>query len=370
MKLLFVANKLWDVYIFRGGVIKRLVEDGHEVTILAPVDGRVDVEKELGAKVIDIKVDKRGVNPVKDLELMLTLTKLYKELKPDLIFHYTIKLNIFGTLASKIAGRNSIAVATGLGYSFVNTGLISKIAKLLYKISLKFAKEVWVLNGDDKEILIEEGITDKEKIFILPGEGIDTNLFKPLKKEREDDKKVFLMISRAIFDKGVAEYAKVAELAKEKYGNKVEFQFLGAVAEDKKDGFIKEDMDELVKNNIINYLGITNDVPSIVKEADCIVLPSYREGISRVLLEAASMEKVAIATNVTGCKEIIEKNKTGFLVEAGSVESLLAGVDEFMELTPEEAVEFGKSAREKVIKEFEERIVLEIYREKVKKYGA
>lgn len=370
MKLMFVANKLWDVYIFRGGVIKKLVQEGHEVIILAPEDGRIDVEKELGAKVIDIKVDKRGVNPVKDLEMMMILSKIYKKEKPDLIFHYTIKLNIFGTLAAKIEGIKSIAVLTGLGYSFVNSGLISKIAKFLYKISLKYAEEVWVLNSDDKEILIKEDIINGKKIFILPGEGIDTNMFKPSEKTRKDEKKVFLMISRAIFDKGVAEYVASAGLAKKKYGDKVEFQFLGALAEDKKDGFVQEDMDYIVESGAINYLGITNDVPSIVKEADCIVLPSYREGISRVLLEAASMEKVTIATDVTGCKEIIDRDKTGFLVRPKDTNSLLENIDKFMSLSDEEIEKFGRLAREKVVSEFEEKIVLDIYREKVKKYGA
>lgn len=370
MKLLFVANKLWDVYIFRGGVIKALVEDGHEITIVAPDDKRIDVGKILGVKVIDLEVDKRGINPIKDFQMMMKLSKIYKSENPDLVFHYTIKLNIFGTLASRIAKKKSIAVLTGLGYSFVNEGIISKIAKLLYKISLKFSKEVWVLNEDDKKILIEKNITNNEKIYVLPGEGINMEKYKPRKKIREDNKKIFLMIARAFYDKGFGEYAEAAKILKEKYKELVEFQFLGALGEENRAGITKEEMDRLVEVKTINYLGITNDVGGVIKEADCVVLPSYREGISMVLLEAASMEKFIIASNVTGCKEIVDNNKNGYLVEPKSIESLAEAMEKFMKLDQNQIEQMGKSGREKVKNEFDENIIINIYKEKVKKYGA
>ncbi|MGL4944906.1 MAG: glycosyltransferase, partial [Fusobacteriaceae bacterium] len=131
MKILFVANKLWDVFIFRGGIIKSLVEDGHKIKIVAPDDGRVDTGEILGAESIDIQVDKRGVNPLRDMLLFFQLLKIYRKERPELIYHYTIKLNIYGTLAARILGIKSIAVLTGLGYSFVQEGLVSKIAKAL-----------------------------------------------------------------------------------------------------------------------------------------------------------------------------------------------------------------------------------------------
>lgn len=367
---MFVANKLWDVYIFRGGIIKSLVKDGHEVVIAAPEDGRIDVQKELGAKVIDIQVDKRGVNPIKDLDLIMQLIKIYKKESPDLIFHYTIKLNIFGTIAAKLASKKSIAVLTGLGYSFINEGIVSKIAKFLYKITLPMAQETWVLNNDDKEIIIREKLITEERVFVLPGEGVDTEKFSPLPKVRDDKKIVFLMIARALYDKGVSEYVEAAKIMKERYGEEVEFQFLGASAESEKDGLVESSIKEHVEKKSINYLGITNDVASVVKEADYIVLPSYREGISKVLLEAASMGKPVVATNVTGCKEIVENEKTGFLVESKSVESLVEGLEKARTLSPDDKDRFGINSREKILHEFDEKIVLKIYREKVKKYGA
>ncbi|MGL4687378.1 MAG: glycosyltransferase family 4 protein [Fusobacteriaceae bacterium] len=370
MKIMFVANKLWDVYIFRGRIIKKLVEDGHEIVVIAPDDKRIDVEKELGVKVIDIAVDKRGINPIKDLKLMISLLKIYIKEKPDLIFHYTIKLNIYGTLSARILNKKNIAIITGLGYSFVNKGIISKLAKTLYKFSLRFTSEVWVLNSDDKDLLLEEKIVKAEKIFILPSEGVDVEKYKPIISKRDDNKIIFLMIARAFYDKGFGEYLKVAKILKEKYGSNIEFQFLGALEESQRSGIDKQKMEEIQKEGILTYLGITNDVPSIVKDCDCIVLPSYREGMSMVLLEGAAMEKPLIASDVTGCKEVIEDGKTGFLIKAKSVSSLLEGMEKFIRLTKKERVLLGVLGREKIMKEYQDDIVIKIYKDKVEKYGA
>ncbi len=370
MKIIFVANKLWDIYIFRGRVIKKLVEDGHEIIVIAPDDGRIDMKKELGVKVIDIAVDKRGINPIKDLKLMITLLKIYRKENPDLIFHYTIKLNIFGTLAAKILNKKNIAILTGLGYSFVNKGLISTLVKILYKFSLMFPSEVWVLNNDDKLLLIEEKIVGKNKVFILPSEGVDIKKYRPIISERDDDKIIFLMIARAFYDKGFGEYAKAAKILKEKYGSHIECQFLGALGESQRSGVDELEMKKIQEEGSLIYLGTTNDVPNIVKNCDCIVLPSYREGISMVLLEGAAMEKPLVATYVTGCKEIIEDGKTGYLVEPKSVSSLLEGMEKLINLSKKERVLFGVLGREKVMKEFQDEIIIEIYRGKVKEYGA
>lgn len=369
MKILFVANKLWDVFIFRGGVIKSLVKEGYQVKIAAPDDGRIDTEKVLGAEAIDIQVDKRGINPLKDLMLFFQLLGLYRRERPDLIFHYTIKLNIYGTLAARVLGIRSIAVLTGLGYSFVQKGIISKVAKALYKFSLKGAEEVWVLNSDDRDYLIREGITEGKKIFILPGEGVNSEKYRPLPKEKKEDETVFLMVARAFFDKGFREYEVAAREMKKKYP-KTKFQFLGALGENSRGGVDKDYMDKLIQQETMEYLGITDDVPSVVKEADCIVLPSYREGISMVLLEAAAMEKPIIATDVTGCREIVEDGVTGFLVEPASSKSVMEAMEKFIKLDLNQRKNMGERGREKIIREFDEKIIIEIYREKVKKYGA
>lgn len=366
MKLMFVANYMWDIYIFRAGVLRALVEDGHEVIAVAPDDGRIDMEKAIpGLRAISIDLNKRGMNPLEDLKLMKDLYKLYKLEKPDLIFHYTIKPNIYGTLGAKLAKRESIAILTGLGYSFIKDSLVSKIAKFLYKFSLKFSKEIWVLNEDDKKTLLSNGIGEEKKIFILPGEGTDCERFSPLPKERKDEKTVFLMIARAFLDKGFKEYEESARKIKGKYGEKVEFWYLGALGENATSGITKEYMDSLVKEGVINYLGVTDKPELVIKECDAIVLPSYREGISKTLLEGGAMAKPIIATDVTGCKEIVENEKTGYLVKVKDVDDLVEKMERFIALPSSERKAMGEAGREKILKEFDEKIIIDIYRKKI-----
>ena len=365
MKIFFTANVLWDIYIFRGGVIKALVEAGHDVTVVAPYETRVDIKKELGVKVININLNKRGMNPVEDLKLLHELYKIYKQEKPDIVFHYTIKANIYGTLAAHFAKIKSVAVLTGLGYAFVTDSLVSKIAKFLYKISLPMAEEVCVLNEDDKNLLVSEKIIKAEKVFILPGEGVNTEKFAPMKKSENHNKKtVFLMIARAFFDKGVKEYVEAAEKIKSLYPD-TEFEFLGALGGNSVAGIDEAQMKSFVDKGIINYLGTVNDVREIIKNADCIVLPSYREGISRTLLEGGSMEKPLIATNVTGCKNIILDNVTGFLAEPKNSEDLAEKIEKFLSLSEKEREEMGKAGRKYIQENFDEKIVIDIYKNRL-----
>lgn len=363
MKIFFTANVLWDIYIFRGGVIKALVEEGHDVTVVAPYETRVDMEKELGVKVININLNKRGMNPIEDIKLFFELYKIYKKEKPDIIFHYTIKANIYGNLAAHFTKIKSVAVLTGLGYAFVTNSIVSKIAKFLYKISLPLAEEVCVLNEDDKNLLVSENIIKKEKVFVLPGEGINTEKFLPMEKTEnlKGEKIIFLMIARAFFDKGVKEYVEAAENIKNKYPD-TEFQFLGALGGNSVAGIDEKQMKSFVDKGIINYLGTVNDVRKIIKNADCIVLPSYREGISRTLLEGASMEKPLIASNVTGCREIIIDGVSGFLAEPKNSEDLTEKIEKFLKLSKDEKKSFGKAGREHVINNFDEKIVIDIYK--------
>lgn len=366
MKIMFVANYMWDIYIFRAGVLRALVKDGHEVLVVAPNDGRIDMEKAIpGVKEINISLNKRGINPIEDMKLVMELRRIYMKEKPDLIFHYTIKPNIYGTLASKLSKNKSIAILTGLGYSFIQNGLISKIAVLLYKFSLKFSKEIWVLNEDDKEALISRGIGDREKIFILPGEGIDCERFKPLPRERRDEKTVFLMVARAFLDKGFKEYEQSARRLRKLYPDRVEFWYLGALGESAVSGIDKPYMDKLVEEGVLNYLGTVDKPELIIKECDAIVLPSYREGISKTLLEGGAMAKPIIASRVTGCKEIVEDGKSGYLVEVKNVDDLVEKLEKFIKLKPEEREIMGRAGREKILKEFDEKIIIDIYRKKI-----
>ncbi|MBC2856142.1 glycosyltransferase family 4 protein [Cetobacterium sp. 2A] len=364
MKIIFTANVLWDIYIFRYGVIKALKDKGNEIIVVAPKDKRIDFEKELGIRHIPIDLNMRGMNPVEDLKLMLQLTKIYKKEKPDMVFHYTIKPNIYGSIACKIAGVPSIAVLTGLGYSFVAGGTIAKVAKAMYRFALKFPKEVWVLNSDDKKELVENRIVKADKIFVLPGEGINLERFKKLNIPKDKSKKTVLMIARAFRDKGFYEYVESARIVKETYPD-VEFQFLGALGGEGVNGIDEITMSRYVEEGTLTYLGHRKDVPRIIDLSTMVVLPSYREGISKVLMEAASMEKPIVATDVTGCREIVENGKNGYLVPPKDVSALAKAIIKILNLDEKELEEMGRYGREKMEKEFDEKIIIEIYEEKL-----
>jgi len=214
-KIVLSSNTSWSIFNFRFGLIKELLKN-YEVIIVAPKDEYSEKLIDLGCKYYDIYIDRKGTNPINDLKTFWQYYRLYKKIKPDLIFHYTIKPNIYGTIAAKLNNIPSIAITTGLGYMFINNNIVTNIVKLLYKVSFKFAKQVWFLNQDDFDIFIKNKLIDKSKGFILHSEGVNTEKFKPIKTEKKDDIFRFLLIARMIWDKGIGEYVEAAKIIKQK----------------------------------------------------------------------------------------------------------------------------------------------------------
>ena len=365
-RIVLVANTSWSIYNFRYGLIKELLNKKYKVIIIAPYDKFSDKLKKLGCKVYDIEINSKGTNPLEDMNTMINFYKLYKKINPDLIFHYTIKPNIYGTIAAKFCNIPSIAITTGLGYAFINDNLITKIVSFLYKFSFKFTKEVWFLNEDDKNIFLQRNLVDVKKTFVLPSEGIDTQKFKPIQIDKKDNIFRFLLIARMLWDKGVGEYVEAAKIIKQKYKN-VEFLLLGAIGVDNPTVISKKTMEEWEKEGIVKYLGTTDDVKNEIAKVDCIVLPSYREGTSRVLLESASMAKPIITTNVPGCKEVVDDGVNGYLCEVKNSKDLANKMEMMLNLSDDERIEMGRKGRQKIVNEFDEKIVINKYLETIEK---
>lgn len=361
-KIAFVHNALWEMYNFRGELLQELKGKGYEITVICPPDEKNShyFTEVLGIKLITVPMNRKGTNIKEDLRLIKNLFLIYKKEKFDLVYHYTIKPNIYGTLAAKLAGLKSIAITTGLGYVFLHKNLTSLIAKFLYKFSLAFANEVWFLNDDDMEIFLEKDLVTESQAFRLPSEGINTERFVPMEKVEKDGKTIFLMIARVLYDKGFKEYVEAAKLIKAQRGD-VEFQLLGAIDEGNPSGVPKEIIEKAVKDGLINYLGTTNDVLPVIREADCLVLPSYREGISRVLMEAASMEKAIIATNVCGCREVVNDGETGFLCKVKNSTDLAHKMANIINMSIEDRIMMGKRGRVKVVEEMDLKKIIDIY---------
>ncbi len=356
-----VSNTAWYLYNLRLGVIHFLQSKGFEILAIAPNDDFMKLLEQENCKTVAIEMDRRGTNPLSDVALMFRLRNIYRTYKPDFIIHYTIKPNVYGTLAAKLAGVPSIAVVSGLGYAFSRRGWLYKIATRLMKTAFAFAKEVWFVNKDDRELLLQANIVSEENTVQLPGEGINTEKFAPIPKTVSSDKFVFLMSARLLWEKGVGVFVEAARQLKPKYPH-AEFQLLGFLTDDETTGVTKAQVEKWEAESIVKYLGITSNVIPFLANADCILLPSfYREGVPRALLEPASMAKPIITTDNVGCRDVVEDGVTGFLVKPNNSEDLAEKMERMLNLSETERQEMGRKSREKIIREFDERLVLKEY---------
>ncbi len=366
-KIILVGNTAWSMYNFRAGLIKHLIHCGYQVTVIAPHDD-VFTDKiiQLGASFKVIKIAAKGTNPIEDLLLIRKFYLIYKELNPNFIFHYTIKPNIYGSIAARLASIPSIAITTGLGYVFDKKNLVSKLVDSLYRFAFLKVKEVWFLNKEDEIAFVKNGIVDCSKTIVLNGEGIDMNHFAPIGKQQ--NKPSFLLVARMLWEKGVLEFVEAARIIKIKYPDTV-FNLLGFVGVDNPSAISLDTIKNWENEGVLNYLGTSSDVRTYLSESTAVVLPSYyREGIPRILLEASAMEKIIITTDNVGCRDVVEDAKTGYLCKVKDVESLVKALETVINLPIEHQIAMGKNGRDKMFKEFDEKLILAEYDKTLNRY--
>ena len=368
MKVAIVLNTSWNVYNFRMGLIKALQENNHEVLVIAPEDEYSKRLEDAGCKFYKVRMDSRGANPIKDFALIFELRSIYKKAKPDIILHYTIKPNIYGTLAASMLKIPVINNVCGLGTVFLQKGLVSRVALTMYKVAFRFPRKVFFQNKHDYDLFIEQKLVKQQISDIIPGSGINLSHFPPLPFKR-NKKFTFLLISRLIHDKGVIEYIDAVRQLRSS-GVDAHFQILGAKDPQHKRGIKVEIIDEWIDSNIIEYLGTTDDVRGFIERADCVVLPSYREGTPRTLLEAASSAKPIVATDVPGCNNVVVHNYNGYLCQLKSSEDLADKMRDMMNLQDQQIELFGRNGRRKIEEEFSENIVIERYLNSLKELTA
>lgn len=361
MRVAIVLNTSWNIYNFRMGMVKSMISQGYEVFAVAPEDSYSEKLEEAGCTFVPVKMDSRGANPLKDMLLTFELLKIYRQIKPDLIFHFTIKPNIYGTFAAALLGIPAVNNVCGLGTVFLKDNLVSKVAIMMYKVAFRFPRKIFFQNPDDRELFINRKLATVTKTDVLPGSGINTEHFSP-KERKADDAFTFLMISRIIYDKGILEYINAVKMLRER-GINARFQLLGPKDPAHKRGIPLEIIDKWIEEGIVEYLGTTNDVREAISEADCVVLPSYREGTPRTLLEAASMAKPLIATNVPGCTNVVQDDYNGLLCELRDSEDLASKMLKMYNASAVERAEMGNRGRVKVVNEFDEKIVIEKYQD-------
>ncbi len=359
MKIGIVVNSSWNIYNFRSGLVKTLLYNGHQVVAIAPNDGFVKEIKEWGCEFIPVEMDCKGSNPANDLKFTLQLMNVYRAANLEAVLHFTIKPNIYGTLACRMLNIPAINNITGIGTAFLHQNLTSWVAQLLYRMSFKYPKKVFFQNEDDRKLFLKRKLVRTEVTEVLPGSGVDLEHFKP-EKPTQNTKFTFLMIARLLYDKGICEYIDAIKLLRKNH-IEASFQILGKIEPEKSLGITEEQLNEWINEGLIEYLGTTDDVRPFIAKADCVVLPSYREGTPRTLIEAASMAKPIIATDVPGCRETVIDGYNGYLCQVKNAFDLAAKMTKMIALSPEDLTKFEINSRDYAEAKFDQNIVVAKY---------
>ncbi len=363
-RVVISINASWNIYNFRSGLVRSLDKSGFEVLAVAPQDEYSARLGQLGCRHIALPMDNKGSSPVRDGLLFLRYLRLLRRQRPDVFLGYTIKPNIYGSLAAHLLGIPVINNVSGLGTAFVRETGLTKLVKLLYWLALRPSHTVFFQNEEDRDLFIRSGLVRRERALLLPGSGIDLAKFRPQPAPPQTGEPVppiFLLIARLIWDKGVGQYVEAARLVKQRFPS-ARFQLLGFLDVENRSAISRSQMDAWVSEGVVEYLGAAGDVRPMIASAACIVLPSYyREGTPRTLLEAAAMGKPLITTDTPGCRNVVNDGVNGFLCAPRDHKDLAAKIIAFLSLPPGKQEQMGLASRAKAEAEFDERIVVSRY---------
>ncbi len=362
-KIAIVINTSWNVYNFRLNLLKSLQQTGYHIVVIAPKDRYSKLLEKENFEYHNLYLDNDNTNTLKELKLLAHLFWLYRKVKPDVILQYTIKPNIYGNLAAAFLRIPTISNISGLGTVFLNNKFSSKIARWLYCITLRYSNKVFFQNSDDLELFVKKRLIKREKTTLIPGSGIDTNKFKPIDYEIQNT--TFLMISRLIKDKGIVEYIEAIRIVKKRFSD-IKFWLIGGLYEKNPTSISAGTLNSWIDEGLIEYVDHTDHIRDYISKASCIVLPSYREGLSRSLLEAMSMAKPIITSNVPGCKDLVTEGKNGYLCNVKDSQDLAKSMIKFINLPQKERDNFGKVGRKKVLENFSDKIIFDIYLKAIK----
>ncbi len=360
-KIAVIENGLFSTYTMREGLMLRLLREGCTVYIVTHTNKFVPQVEKMGLKVLN--VGSGNLNPFKVARYIYNLRKALKKIKPDVCLTFSIRPAIWGNLITRQLHIPTITNITGVGPLFISKSLVYRTARSLYRNALSKTKRVFFQNYDDMNLFLERKFVRLSVAERVPGSGVDYNKFKPrISKEKDPETFIFLFIGRLIKDKGIFEYINAARCIRKKFPQTI-FNVLGPFWTQnlRTNTITQSQLQHWIEEGVIDYLGEKKDVRKFIAESDCIVLPSYREGTSNILLEAGSMEKPVITTNTTGCKEIVEDGVTGLLCKVKDDIDLAEKMEKMLMLTEEQRNSMGKKARQKIIKEYDKQIVIDAY---------
>ncbi|MGL4607831.1 MAG: glycosyltransferase family 4 protein [Eubacteriaceae bacterium] len=358
--ILILVNHDVVIYNFRKELVERLLKEGYVVCISCPYGKKIDKLIEIGSEFINTSINRRGINPLVDLKLVLSYFKLLRKIKPEMVLTYTIKPNIYGGLVCSFMNIPYIANITGLGTAIEKEGMIKKVLLKLYKVSLRKVNCLFFQNEANEDYFKEERIAIKN-YRLLPGSGVNLNHFKILTYPSGRETLNFVFIARIMEAKGINEYLEVAKEIKKKY-SKVAFHICG---------FCEESYTSIIEKaneiSAVIYHGNVDDIREIFKITHCTILPSYHEGMANVLLESAACGRPVLASNIPGCKETFAEGVSGFGFERKNVVSLTEAIEKFIKLPYEEKKKMGLAGRKYVEENFDRQIVVDAYIKEIEK---
>lgn len=363
MKIAIAINTSWNIYNFRKGLVSQLLERGDEVVAIAPHDDYTHRLEELGCRFHHLEVSASGMNPVKDIRLFFRLRRILKRERPDVLLTYTIKPNIYGSLAAGSLGIPCICNVSGLGTVFLWKGYVRKIATSLYALAFRFSGWIFFQNTDDRQEFARFVGIDLAKTSILAGSGVNTRHFAPVLPP-VNPVPVFLMVARLLVEKGVYDFIGAIRILKKK-GKRAQYRLIGALDESHSRSIQRSELAQWIEEGLVIYEPHLEDIRQALTGVDAVVLPSYREGTPRTLLEAGAMGKPLIATDVAGCNNVVVDGHNGFLCKLKNPKDLAAKMALFLSLGTEEKAQLGMHSREIVVSRFDEQLVIDSYLHKI-----
>lgn len=349
-KILILANSSSGLYSFRADLIRTLTQN-NTVVLSTPDSGKMDELQKLDCQILLTDIDRRGINPVTDLKLLLRYRKMLKQVKPDLVITYTIKPNIYGGMVCRLLGIPYAVNITGLGTTFQKDGLLKKLVIALYKFSLKKAKVVFFENSGNRQVFLDEDIIPSEKTCLLSGAGVNLEKFT-YAPYPDGDVTRFLFVGRVMKEKGVDElFDAMARLHSE--GVSCELDVLG---------YYEDDYADMIRGceaaGWLHYHGFQNDVRPFIEKAHCFVLPSYHEGMANTNLESAAMGRPVITSDIPGCREAVVEGVSGLLCESQNADSLYDAMKRFIALPNDARARMGKAGRQHMENVFDKKKVV------------
>ena len=362
LRIAVVSNSAWYLFNFRLNLIHCLQAAGHTVVAVAASDKFAAKLELAGVPFRGVPISAGGVNPLTETRAVCGLGAVFKRESIDLVLSYTPKGNLYSALACVALGVRFVPNVSGLGRAFIRRSLVTWTALALYRLTFPRAHHVFFQNLDDMRVFIDAKLVHAKSAERLPGSGVDLTRFRPTESpaNSKTDSPIFLLVARMLWDKGIGEYVIAARTLRASYPQ-ASFRLLGDVATANPSAIPRDQMDAWVKEGLITYLGSTEDVRPFVAEADCVVLPSYREGVPRVLLEAAAMARPVITTDAPGCRDAVVDGETGFICRPRDGADLAAKMTAFLALPLDQRQRMGHRGRDMVQRCFDERVVLDRY---------